>query len=440
MKAGFGKSDITPRIGVELAGFGPFLLRKSVGVRDPLAARAMAVEQDGRRLLLVSCDLVGMPVKIAAAVRRRVGEAAGIPAEAIMIHATHTHSGPSLSTGTGWGEADPPYVETLPGRIVEACLEALDNLQDATMAYAAVPCEHIGLNREYDRDAPPLEEVLSDDWRPAKPERTNLTCHVLKIEADGRVLGFISSFGCHPVVCCQTTRQIHGDYAGVATNQLEREFGGVGLFLQGASGDINSCVVHKPETEALQALEIIAGRYARSVRAGLAAGRPIDVHSIACVSRDAQLVWRERTREDVARRLAELEAVFQAPGATDTDPEVRMAVAWATGVRRTLEDIDAGKPIERPIEVQGLRIGDVAFLGAPFEVFKAIKDDVVAAARSPIPIVMGLTNDVCGYAPDRQAQSRGGYAADRCAFADIHGQLSAALIDLDAALWAEGDD
>ena len=42
MRFGFGKSDITPRVGVELCGFGAYCCRHSVGTRDRLWARAMA--------------------------------------------------------------------------------------------------------------------------------------------------------------------------------------------------------------------------------------------------------------------------------------------------------------------------------------------------------------------------------------------------------------
>jgi len=48
------------------------------------------------------------------------------------------------------------------------------------MLHATFPSERIGLNREYDKDAPPLEDVLRDGWRPAKPELTDAKCHVLK--------------------------------------------------------------------------------------------------------------------------------------------------------------------------------------------------------------------------------------------------------------------
>lgn len=40
MKAGFAKVDITPRLGVELSGFGPHLHRCAREIRDRLHARA----------------------------------------------------------------------------------------------------------------------------------------------------------------------------------------------------------------------------------------------------------------------------------------------------------------------------------------------------------------------------------------------------------------
>jgi hypothetical protein len=80
-------------------------------------------------------------------------------------------------------------------------------------------------------------------------------------------------------------------------------------------------------------------------------------------------------------------------------------------------------------------------LGTPFEIYQAIKNDVVAAAQAPIPLVMGLTNDELGYAPDRATAAAGGYAARQVPFmlgslpfANIHDELAAALLALDARL------
>jgi len=448
MKIGFAKTDITPRVGVELCGFGPFLNRHSIAVRDRLWARAMAIGngKETETLILVSCDLVGLDGSTVTRIRELVGSATGIAPDRIMVHWIHTHSGPNTCTLIGWGDMDFPYMELLPGRIADACCRAVKGMVEGALSHAAVPCEGMGLNREYDRDAPPLEEVLRDDWRPARPELTDTVCHVIRANAlDGRLIGFCSYFGCHPVVCCQETRYIHGDYAGVATNLLERENpGSVGLFLQGAQGDVNSCVVHKPEPESLLALDVIAARFANSVRKGLNDATPLKDQGLSCVRREVVFSRIMFSREELQKILAEKEAILHAPGATDTSPEFRMATVYAVSIRRMLAQIEAGETLVPPTEVQGFRIGELTLLGSPFEIFQAIKNDVVKAAHSPIPLVMGLTNDLLGYAPDQSTAARGGYAAQmvpimlgRLPFADIHRELVENLVKMDLALNAK---
>jgi len=444
MRIGFGRADITPRVGVALCGFGPFLNRQSVGVRDRLWARAMAVEHDGARAVVVACDLVGIDGSDTARARERVTEATGLPGDALMVCCSHTHSGPDTCRGRiGWGGPDPPYLELLPGRIARAAIDAIGRLEAGTLHHAEVPCEGIGLNREYDRDAPPLDEVLRDDWRPAKPERTDTTCHVLRAEANGRLAGFVSYFGCHPVCCCQETRFIHGDFVGVATNALQREHpGAVGLFLQGAAGDVNSCVVHKPEREALLALDLIAARYANALRLGLREARPMPVDAVRFVRRRPAFTRRPWDADEARRRLAEQEAILRRPDADDADRGVRMATVRALALRRILAAMARGESLERPTEVQGIRIGPVALLASPFETFQAIKNEVRARAASPIPLVIGTANDVRhGYAPDRTTAERGGYAPDHVPlihgfvpYAKLHEELPRELLALDGEL------
>ena len=446
MRIGFAKCDVTPRVGVELCGFGPFLCRKSTAVRDRLWARAMAIEHGGQRMVLVACDLAGVTLAITQRVRALVAEQAGLAGDAVMICCSHTHSGPCTGPYIGWGEPDPPYLETLPRRIAQACLAALDALEDAELAHAEVPCVGIGCNREYDEDAQPLENVLREDWRPAKPELTDTTCHVLAATAGERLIGFVSYFGCHPVVCCEATHAIHGDYCGVATNLIERDHpGAVGLFLQGAHGDVNTCVVHKPEQDSLLALDVVAGRYARAVRHGLQSTSPIAVDGIACQRREATFSRKRWGLEKLRELLAEREAVLHPPDATDCPQdsarEVRMAMVYTIALRRMIAKAEAGVSLVNPTEVVGMRIGPVAILGSGFETFQAIKNDVVAGARGPVTLVASCTNDALGYAPDHTAAARGGYAADMVPFiacmlpyANAHDELVAELLALDAAL------
>ena len=81
-------------------------------------------------------------------------------------------------------------------------------------------------------------------------------------------------------------------------------------------------------------------------------------------------------------------------------------------------------------------------LGAPLEIFQAIKNDVVAGARAPIPLVMSHTNGADGYAVDRTAaEDENDYGArtvplwyHTLPFADVHGELVSALLGLDEEL------
>jgi hypothetical protein len=442
MQFGFAKTDITPRVGVDLCGFGPFRNRVSVGVRDRLWARAMAAANGDRTVVVVNCDLIGVSLAVAHRARELVAAACDMSGDAILISCTHTHSGPAIRPLSGWGRHDPPYLELLPGRIADACIRAVAALAEGTIRYASVPCEGVGLNREYDQDAPPLEDVLREDWRPAKPELTDTRCHVIAIERDGALLGFVSSFGCHPVVCCAENRYIHGDYCGVATNLLEREHpGSVGLFLQGAQGDVNSCVVHKPEQDSLLALDVIAARYARAVRAGIVQAQPVTDNTLAFVRRDVTFRRNQLPRETLADWLQQAEAKLGAPGASDEDREIRMATVHARTLRSLIQRVDDGEELEPATEVQGIRLGPISLLGSPFEIFQAIKNRVVENARAPIPLVLGLCNDCCGYAPDWERGGGDGYAAKtvpmivgELPFDDIATQLTTVLLELDAEL------
>ncbi len=448
MKAGFFEVDITPRIGVELSGFGPFLHRYSIGVRDVLKARAAAFEQNGTMAILVSCDLIGVSAEIAQEVKQRVARKTGIPASNIMVHCTHTHSGPNASSLNGWGEGDVPYAVLLPGRIVKACVGAFECCQEVEMLHAVVPCEGVGLNREYDVDAPPLEDVLRPDWRPAKPELTDTQCHVMKfVDPKSREMtGFMAYFGCHPVVCCEQTRYIHGDYCGVAMNNLERENpGAVGLFLQGAQGDVNSCVVHKPERESLLALDLIAARFANSVRQGLLAAQPVVVDRLKCVDLMQSFTSKDIPLARIKEMLAEKEAIACADDASDENGEMRMAVVTMLALRSLISRIESGENLQvQTGEIQGIRLGPIALIGTPLEVMQAIKNEVVAAAKAPIMLLMAVTNGTMGYAPDRTIAARGGYAADvvpmivgRLPFRDIHSELVQAVLKVDRALAGE---
>ena len=140
--------------------------------------------------------------------------------------------------------------------------------------------------------------------------------------------------------------------------------------------------------------------------------------------------------------LAEKEAVVYADGASEENGAVRMAVVNILTLRSIISRIEKGEDLMiQTAEIQGIRLGPVEFLGAPLEIMQAIKNDVVAEAKAPVTLVMGITNGGMGYAPDKTASARGGYATDtvpmivgRMPFRDIHTELVQAFLEVDRIL------
>jgi hypothetical protein len=70
--------------------------------------------------------------------------------------------------------------------------------------------------------------------------------------------------------------------------------------------------------------------------------------------------------------------------------------------------------VTRHAEVQAVRVGPLAVVGLPGEIFSSLGRRIKREAPSAAPwtIVAGWTNDNVGYVPDREAYPLGGYEVD----------------------------
>jgi hypothetical protein len=92
MKAGFAERDITPRAGMERpGGYGKAFHDGSV--HDPLKARAAVFDDGTSQVALVGLDACFAPRELVEAAREGIEAACGIAPEAVLIGASHTHSG-----------------------------------------------------------------------------------------------------------------------------------------------------------------------------------------------------------------------------------------------------------------------------------------------------------------------------------------------------------
>jgi hypothetical protein len=443
MKAGFGKSDLTPRLGVQLAGYGPYRNRAAQEIVAPLAARAAVIRDGKTNVVLLSVELCGTPRPLAERIRAVVAARVGCRADEVFLSSTHTHSAPSVGGMFGWGEPDAVYLETWPARAAEAAVRAKAALAEVEWRHAHVACEGIAVNRETDTGFAlnaNFAERMNLRWRPAKPEQTDPTVRVLAAYgAGGKLVGLLHHFGCHPVVYGEKTAAIHGDFVGLASIQLEaKHAGAVAIFLPGALGDVNPKLNHRVPRESRRALNAIARQYVGSVARGLRVARPVAcaANALVNVSDEIKFTRVAWSKARVLKRVSALEKIFTEAGVTDFPhagglPPLHtrgMEMARLQGMRALLAEWRGRMAPNPPVRVHGLRIGPVALLGCGLEVYYSLQSEILKNSPHVSTWVVSLVGGN-GYAPDAAAQRRAGYSDDFVPL--MMGELPYARVDQD---------
>lgn len=237
LRAGAAKVEFTPEPGLWMCGFGPhptmrgasddyeqgYIPRSgpATGVLDPLHARAVVVAAGSEVVALVSLDVLEIPAALSREIRMAITQATGIPAAAILLNASHTHSAPDWA---GLTHRVPVAVtRAIQGSIVEAVVTAHARLTEAQIGYGFGAFTEVAINRQ-------------NPGGPIDPE----LC-VVKLEApDGNLIAALVKYSCHPITLQAENSLYSADYPGVMSATLEAIFpGAVVAFLQGMSGNIN---------------------------------------------------------------------------------------------------------------------------------------------------------------------------------------------------------
>ena len=216
LKAGFGKSIITPRVGARLMGYAN-RTSPSIGVHDDLCARALALESNGDAWVLCAVDLCYLREPQVKAVREIVEQKTGFPADRIFLCAVHTHSGPDDQDGSVWNT---PLTEL----IANSVIEATERMRPAQFGVGSGFLDGWSINRRWlDRPVDPFIGAVRID------------------DKNGRPMGAVSNFGCHAVVLGYDNLLISADWPGVTCEVVEKALGpeAVCIVTQGGSGDVN---------------------------------------------------------------------------------------------------------------------------------------------------------------------------------------------------------
>ena len=440
LRAGVARADITPPVGIVHTNWGAAIHTRAERIDMPLRATALAVRDDASdtTAILIDLDLLLLPRALAQALRGAVSELTRVPAEHVRVSTTHTHSGPTI-TGT-WvsegAELVEPYVGSLPGKVAGAAWEALHAMRPARLAHGS-GTSSLATNR---RVRGPDGRVLVGRNPDGFVDRT---VRVLRIDdADERPLAALVHYGCHPIIMSWENRAITPDYPGPTRETVEQLTGATCLFFQGCAGDVGPDVFGWEGRTGDPAVYRRAGtmlgaeaarvflsletqpRRARFDRV-LESGAPLAVYhhdptgepdgtvrvATAEISLPVRAFPSRRDGDAIAASARDELARLRAAGASDDevrDATMRAKRANQQAAHSRLTDGRA----EVGVELQAIRIGEAALLGAPMEVFGEIGARVAQHSPFACTAVSGYTNGSTGYLPTAPAFDEGGYEVE----------------------------
>lgn len=227
---GTGRTVITPEVGGRLYGYNPNIY--STSVADDLTATAFYFKQGDTQALMVSATVCSVSKKVVTRIFSQVEEKYGIPQQNCMLCATHTHSGPCLSSSEGWGDLDCAYCDRIfvPG-VLKAIEEAVQNPQAVQMGTAS-GTSMIGINR---RELTAENKIVlgQNPWGCFNPKMTVLT---FRNEAGQNVANMVH-YGLHGT-SAGLNHEVTRDWSGVMIDTLERQSGAITAFFNGPEGDV----------------------------------------------------------------------------------------------------------------------------------------------------------------------------------------------------------
>jgi sugar phosphate isomerase/epimerase len=427
LEVGVAAVDITPPVGYRMSGY--FRERLSEGVLNPLCAKALVLRQGPTLAAMVFCDIIGISPEVSKEARRRAEAETGIPADNILLAATHSHTGPlyfgalrnhfhklALAKHGHDRCEETDYTALLTGRIVQAIQEAEHKLQPAQCEAGVVEQQGLAFNRRFHmkngsvRFNPGVRNP--DIVRAAGPIDPDVGVVLFRGGEKGSAMAGLVNFALH--LDTIGGAQYAADYPYYLEQSLRKALGEefTLLFGTGTCGDINHIDVTRKER---LKTETIGRTLGKTIAESLEELGAVDSPSLAVRHQVVHAPLQEFTPEEIAQAEADIHKVGtrELSFLDQVKAYKTLAVKWRGGPML-------------PLEVQVFRLSDeVAVVGLPGEVFVDLGLTIKAASPFRTTLVVELCQDAPGYIPTKKAFAEGSYETVNSRIAPGGGELMA---------------
>ncbi len=374
MKAGFGKSCITPEYSMPMAGFDR---RKdpSTGTLDDLYVRVLVLDDGNEPFAFCVFDVLGTDRVLCEKVSLALAPVLGTRPERVWVSSTHTHAAPAavFHGGKSYNE---DYVNLIVETVEKTGAAAKKDLQPAAMGaeIASVKgvCSRRNLGRAAGGDYPmPLVSL-----RFIRQEDT-LT---------------FTRIACHPTVLDEKNTLYSRDLPGAAIRLLGREE--TMVITNGACADLSTRFTRNASTP--EELERLGGVLADGIRDGEAFRREISCGKIGSFCEDIYLSRSGSLDGELRQYL--LDTWRRMMDECD-DPQAKREFDSRIAV---LERGAVAAEAARKIHVAAVDLGELMLVSLPFEVDSPdgenLEETLTAAAGKPV-YLMCYTGGYDGYLP-----------------------------------------
>ncbi len=434
--AGAAQIDITPELGTHLAG-AVGLHRPAERIIEPTYARALVCDSGGKKLCILALDVTIITEAYTARIRKGAEEL-GFDPDAVMVHATQTHSAPPL----GYFMLDedfPPvadeyewirggeksYGDFAADRAIEAIAQADAALQPVQIGVGSGIEGRMAHNRRAVRDdgtvgmpGPKVwEEPLGPTWiryieGPIDPE-----LGVMCLRGDDlRTVAMLLHYTCHPVHVFPRPI-VSPDWPGTWADEMKKTHGEqcVPLVLNGACGNINPWPAFDPDyvedhRRMGQVLAETAGPVVESLQF-------TDEATLDWRIRHLKIPLRDIPADDLKWAQEYLEQNPVPP--LDHETAGKIAGDWTRAAGLVSVELCRKRQGEMDYEVQVLRIGETAIVGLPGEPFVEGQLRIKMASPARLTYVAHCTTQYVGYIPTCDALTRGGHEVNTSYWAKL---------------------
>lgn len=419
MKVGYSRVCITPTESVPLAGYGATSKRMSDSVTRDLYTTCIAfTDAAGQTALVVTNDLILTSRDWSEPARQKMAAATGVPFENILVSATHTHSGPDM--GNLAHESILRYRETIGELMTQAAVEAMADRKEASLQYGTTHIEGVNFVRHYVLDN---GTYIGDNFgdpnsgRILRPTTEADHCmQLVRCVREGAEDVILVNWQTHPHREGGSKKtNISSDIVGCMRQTMEARTGCRFAYFSGAGGNINS--KSRIMEDNVPGVEIACdasacGSYMsyHAIKA-LDTLQPLKEGSVKVLNRTVS-VATDHTKDhlvDIARQLRlEWERTGDHAACKEAGRPYGIHSPYHAGAIVSKSRL----PETREVAMLTVAVGDLAFVGAPYEMFDTNGTQIKRGSPFRGTFVCTCCNEYVGYIPSAYGYAHGCYEAD----------------------------